>query len=95
MCKAYNDAEWVIEVYGGDPSSPFSEREIAFFAQKVLLQDPNNSVACNILNPKKHLIVYIVFCPHFIRSAFFYDTYYREYVTDKFTADFKFATGLF
>ncbi len=45
---------WVIEVYGADPSSPFSESEITSFAQKVLLQYPNNSVAYNILNPSKN-----------------------------------------
>lgn len=45
---------WVIEVYGADPSSPFSESEIASFAQNVLLKNPNNSVAYNILHPYKN-----------------------------------------
>ena len=41
---------WVIEVFGADPSSPFSEDEILFFAKNVLIQNPNNTVAINILN---------------------------------------------
>ena len=45
---------WVIEVFGADPSSPFSEEEILFFAKKVLIQNPNNTVAIHILNlPEK------------------------------------------
>lgn len=45
---------WVIEVFGADPSSPFSEEEILFFAKKVLIQNPNNTVASHILNlPEK------------------------------------------
>ena len=42
---------WVIEVFGADPSSPFSEEEILFFAKKVLIKNPNNTVAIHILNP--------------------------------------------
>ena len=42
---------WVIEVFGADPSSPFSEDEILLFAKKVLIQNPNNTVAINILKP--------------------------------------------
>ena len=46
---------WVIEVFGADPSSPFSDDEILFFAKKVLIQNPNNTVAINILDhPKKN-----------------------------------------
>ena len=46
---------WVIEVFGADPSSPFSEDEILSFAKKVLIQNPNNTVAINILDhPKKN-----------------------------------------
>lgn len=45
---------WVIEVFGADPSSPFSEEEILFFAKKVLIHNPNNTVAIHILNlPEK------------------------------------------
>lgn len=42
---------WVIEVFGADPSSPFSEDEMLYFAKEVSLRDPNNTVAINILNP--------------------------------------------
>ena len=42
---------WVIEVFGTDPSSPFSEEEILFFAKEVLIQNPNNTIAINILKP--------------------------------------------
>lgn len=42
---------WVIEVFGADPCSPFSEDEILYFAKEVSLRDPNNTVAINILNP--------------------------------------------
>ena len=41
---------WVIEVYAADPSSPFSEDEILLFAKSILIKNPNNTVAFNILN---------------------------------------------
>ena len=44
---------WVIEALGADPSSPFSESEILFFAEKVLIQNPSNTVARNILTSTK------------------------------------------
>lgn len=45
---------WVIEIYGADPSSPFSEDEINCFAKNVLSKQPNNMVAYNILYPSKN-----------------------------------------
>ena len=45
---------WVIEVYGADPSSPFSEIELTTFAQNVILKQPGNLVAYNFLNSQKN-----------------------------------------
>lgn len=45
--------EWVIEVYGADPSSPFSEDEIICFAQNVFSKNPNNTVAYDLLSFSK------------------------------------------
>ena len=45
---------WVIEVYGADPSSPFSEIELTTFAQNVIRKQPGNLVAYNFLNSQKN-----------------------------------------
>lgn len=41
---------WAIEVYGEDPSSPFSSQELQIFAKYVIVQDPSNQIAKAILN---------------------------------------------
>ena len=41
---------WAIEVFGADPSSPFSNTELKAFAKSVIEEEPNNRIAKNILD---------------------------------------------
>lgn len=48
--KRIKAMSWAIEVFGSDPSSPFSNTELETFAKCVIEEEPNNKIAKTILD---------------------------------------------